>query len=106
MGGIPHLEVGNSYFSMALFQSRAGLWEVLHVEVVRCDCRVAISCQTIQSNNRLIFGQISIGYGNTQGVNTKGVDRMKFRMWLSVCSQAPAYSPLPTRLILPDLKAP
>jgi hypothetical protein len=45
MGDSPHFGVGNSYFSMAFFQSTAGLWEVLHVGDVRFDRRVSISCQ-------------------------------------------------------------
>jgi hypothetical protein len=43
MGDIPHLRVGNSYFSMALLQMWVQLWEVLHVGVVNCDPRVSYS---------------------------------------------------------------
>ena len=52
MGDIPHLGVGSSYFSMRFFQSRAGLWEVLHVGVVNCDCKVSISCHDSRSETQ------------------------------------------------------
>jgi hypothetical protein len=48
MGVVPHLGVGDSYFSMAFFQSRAGLWNVLHVAALNfiAGCRLLAKFST------------------------------------------------------------